>query len=1189
MAGGVAFDPNEFAAFKAQGAASKPASPAPTWNIPGEPVSAPPVASGGFDPAEFSAFKAQKTGGPQGGDPGALQLRVGSRPSPEPAPASFDDRFGDGPMARAIDTSTPLGAGLQRTADERLVGKPDGSTPALAALYRAGNTVGLNLPRNVAAGIATGLGALGASGYSPRSFSENYDLAKDQEEAFARQAPKSALAGTVGGVVAGAVALPAFRAAEGASLGTRALANLGTGFGYGAATELFDTKDGLDALKGGAIGGVLGAGGGYAVDKLAPHVMAGLNKVAPAFTQMIGRGVPVATPQGGFTAEAETVLREIGLDPSTLPPDLATQMQAAFRTKGATSAVAREAAASEFAIPLSRGQSTLDPRALDLEGAALGGNRGGRAQEIGRGFETRQAGAIDAARSQLQGMAARGEPLIDNPTAAFEAVADRARSAGTAATARSVAAQAEQDAALRAVQGASPVDALDGATAAVSGVREAAGRARGAYGQAYDDVGAIEGTFAPGALSRTGERVRGMLGAETPVSASVTPAAAQALAMLDDIPRTLGLRPGEEPTAQQVVALRKGLSSLYGSTSQNGTDRHALGEVVNAFDRHLEDMFAIGQFRRGLAVAPTAPGRAAEAAGDLAPPVDAIPLPEAPGGSPETLTRYLARNGGIPLDDEARAADLNRLYVPGGGTLARRGAPTWDDLRVRLTEEGFLPYGEGETISPRDLADRVREMVRAERQGRPTYRMDDEARAGGGRAAERVSDQNADHLAMVDRQARRITIDMESYGLRPQDLDRAALNEAAERMVLGHADDAATAYEQAVARRGADAGEAGLPASRSADDAPFPEIGESVGPATSDALPIGDTGPADTMRKARGLFREYKQAFSPRGPGDVAGQRLQKIVERDASPNEAVSMLFGTTTGRVSSGQLQTLGRLREAVGSESETWRAVQQSIIGRYIGGEGRDLGTRLDYLLRGEGRALAAQFLDADQRQGLGRLRAALAQTDAARTAAPAWVADLERKGFDPNAIASSLFGSGVPGARPGSLNEAKAAKSFLGEASAEWAGVRQAAIQKITDPAMSAGKMVDRVRAFTDGPGSSVARELFDAAELGKLRRFASALQTTLRPDGTMKPGSGEGAKIVAKALDVLTGMVAFKVAGPAAGAAAYGARIGQRALIGGAGAAKARRSFEGGAPRLPAPPVDYRTDRLAVGSGVYSGS
>lgn len=1184
MAGGVAFDPNEFAAFKAQ-AAPKPDNSTPTWNIPNAPAPAPAAASGGFDPAEFSAFKAQ--GSASAGNAGALQIRVGSRPRAEPVPASFDDRYGDGPMARSIDTSTPLGAGLQRTADERLVGKPDGGTPFLAALYRAGNTAGLNIPRNAAAAIAT------YGGLNNRSFSENYDLAKNQEEAFARQAPKSALAGTVGGIVAGAVALPAFPAAEGASVGARAFANLKTGGIYGAASEWADKKTLGSIAEGGAIGGILGAGGGYAVDKIAPHVMAGLNKVAPAFTQMLGRGVPVATPQGGFTAEAETVLREIGLDPSTLPPDLATQMQRAFTAKGATPAVAREAAASEFAIPLSRGQSTLDPRALDLEGAALGGNRGGRAQEIGRGFETQQSAAINAARGQLQGMAARGQPLIDNPASAFEAVADRARSAGATANARSAAAQAEQEAALRAVQGASPVDALDGATAAVSGAREAAGRARGAYGQAYDDVGAIEGAFAPGALSRTGERVRGMLGAETPVSASVTPAAAQALAMLDDIPRTLGLRPGEEPTAQQVVLLRKGLSSLYGSTSQNGTDRHALGEVVNAFDRHLEDMFSIGQFRRGPAPAPAAPGPAAEAVGDFPAPIDAIPLPEAPRGSPETLTRYLARNGGIPLDDEARAADLNRLYVPGGGTLARRGAPTWDDLRVRLTEEGFLPYGEADSISSRDLADRVREMVRAERQGRPTYRMDDEARAGGSRAAERVSDQNADHLAMVDRQARRMTIDMEGYGLRPQDLDRAALNEAAERMVLGHADDAATAYEQAVARRGADAGDdlagAGSAPSRAANDVPFPEIGDGVGPAASDALPIGDTGPADAMRKARGLFRDYKQAFSPRGPGDVAGQRLQRIVERDASPNEAVSMLFGTTTGRVSSGQLQTLGRLREAVGGESETWKAVQQSIIGRYIGGDGRDLGQRLDYLLRGEGRSLASQFLDAGQRQGLGRLRAALAQTDAARIAAPAWVSDLERKGFDPNAIASSLFGSGVPGARPGSLNEAKAAKSFLGEASAEWAGVRQAAIQKITDPAMSAGKMVDRVRAFTDGPGSGVARELFETAELAKLRRFAATLQTTLRPDGTMKPGSGEGAKLVARALDVLTGMVAFKVAGPAAGGAAYGARVGQRALIGGVGAARARRSFEGGAPRLQAPPQDYRTDRLAVGSGVYSGS
>lgn len=130
-------------------------------------------------------------------------------------------------------------------------------------------------------------------------------------------------------------------------------------------------------------------------------------------------------------------------------------------------------------------------------------------------------------------------------------------------------------------------------------------------------------------------------------------------------------------------------------------------------------------------------------------------------------------------------------------------------------------------------------------------------------------------------------------------------------------------------------------------------------------------------------------------------------------------------------------------------------------------------------------------AEQRTALGRLRGAVAQTEAARTAAPAWVQDLERTGFDPNRIASSLFGSGVPGTRAGAVNEAKAAKGLLGESSEEWSMLRQAAVQRLTDRGANAAKMVKDIGEFTNGRGAGLARELFSPEEIGQLRRFACA--------------------------------------------------------------------------------------------------
>ncbi|TXN73430.1 hypothetical protein [Methylobacterium sp. WL6] len=1164
MAAGVEFDPAEFAAFKSQGA---------------PPARAAAPVSNGFDPAEFASFKAQRSPPPReaGRDPGALQIRVGRRQEPEAGP-SFDERFGNGPMASNLDTSTPEGAALRAKADEALVGKPDGSTPFLAALYRAGNTAALNLPRNAAAGIATGLGTVGVPGYGNRSFSENYDLAKDQEEAFARQAPKSALAGTVGGIVGGALALPAWGGA--ATAARRAGQAAVTGGAYGLAAEAFDTKDADKAVRAGVIGFGLGGSGGYALEKLAPVVMGSLRKAS----------VPFRDQTGQLTAEARAAMQSAGIDPTDITPELAARLEQAFTVKGPSPAAAREAVAADQGITLSRGQATLDPRSVDLERGALAGSRGPRAENIGQEFATRQAGEVDAARGRLQGMAARGEPLIDNPQTAFEAAADRARMAGGDAARRVAAAQRAQDEALQAVRRRGQGDALDGATAAIQGVRDAAERSRGAYRAAYDEVAQIPGEFTPGALDRMGTRMRARLGADVPIDDVLTPSATRAIADLDAVPGLFNLEPGAGPNLQQVDQLRKRLVAYRGATAQNPTDRRAMDRILREFDDHVTDAMDLGQFGQRTANGADAgaddfPGSAAIRALDA--PADAITMPAGPAGSPETMGRFMARNGGVQMTGDARALDLHRAYYPGAGTLGRRDGIPLDQWRVKLTEAGYLPpAADGEAAQ--EASNRIMDALRAERIGQPHYRIEDEARVGGSREAGRIAEDNAAHADAVSGQARRMAIEFDGMGLRSRDLDGGALHEAAERMVLGHADDAATAYEQAVARRGVTTADDDFGArSSTPHDAPFPEVGEAASVRAPDVagFPAGDTAPAEAMRNARGLFRAHKQAFAPRGPGDVAGQRLQKIVERDASPNDVVTALFGTTTGRVSSGQIQTLTRLRSAVGTDSEAWGAVQNSIVARYISGDGRDLAGRLDYLLRGEGRTIATQFLSDEQRRGLGQLRAAISQTEAAHTAAPAWVADLERSGFDPTRIASSLFGSGVPGAKVGAMNEARAAKAFLGADSAEWSMLRQAAVQKLTDPSLSAAKTVERLGAFTNGPGAGVARELFSPEELAQVRRFSGALRATILPDGSMRPGGERTAGVAAKALDVLAGMVAFKVGGLPAAAGTYGAKVGQRALVGGIGAAKARRSFESGAPRMTPPPVALPLGRLGAGAGL----
>ena len=75
---------------------------------------------------------------------------------------------------------------------------------------------------------------------------------------------------------------------------------------------------------------------------------------------------------------------------------------------------------------------------------------------------------------------------------------------------RSSAAQRQADQALEAVRGPGLApDVLDAAGLASQGVRDAAGQAKAAYRQGYDEVAQIPGTFALGALDRMGSRVAG--------------------------------------------------------------------------------------------------------------------------------------------------------------------------------------------------------------------------------------------------------------------------------------------------------------------------------------------------------------------------------------------------------------------------------------------------------------------------------------------------------------------------------------------------------------------------------------------------------------------------------------------------------------------------------------------------------
>lgn len=1152
MAGGT-FDPAEFAAFKARSAPPAPAD------------------AGGFNPDEFAAFKARSAAPP------AAAPVVSSVPNPlaqeEPAgmtASAFEARVQGDQVGRPIttagdNTGSKLGAALQAKADERLVGPASARNAADAAIFSGANAFALNIPRNLTAGIE----AL----RSGKSFDRAYRDVKDVEEALSRQNPTASIAGTVAGAIGSAPFLPGLAGAPAAKLGGRAVQYGATGFGYGAAAEALDTKDLASAAKAGGIGAGAGLVLGPAAEKVAPAAGRLLDRV------LVAAGAKAApAPRLTFSPAEESALRSAGLDPALIPAGDRTRFLDAFQAKGVSPAIAREAQAAEFAIPLSRAQATGDQASTLFEGAALAGRKGARAQTIGADFGERQREALVSAQDQIAGRFAGSHPVIDDPVAGGEAAVGALRRYVDDAAFRGSVAQMQADEALARIRGPGIApDTVEAATLAAQATRDAAGRARAAYRGAYDEVAQIPGTFAPGALDRMGSRVRDRIGAGFPIDDVLTPAATRALRDLDDIPGVFGIEAGQGPNLQQLDQLRKRLVAFRSNTGQNPTDRAAMDRILGEFDQHVEDAMGVGLFgqqgRGILGPVDDFPGLPAGAAAASA--TDGLPARvEAPGRAPETMGQFIARNGGLELSDDTRAADFHRWQVGGLNRLARPGGTPMDDLRDKLVVAGFLRPDADDGSIARNISDEVMEALRSEKMGRPRYRFEDEGAAANTRAAsDRVADENADFAAQLDRQRRRMLIDLEGVGLRPRDVDKDILDEAVERMLRGETSDAAEAYERSISNRVRIDGEERGAKAAVYDAAPFPEAGERAA-ATTDAFPAGDTAPAEALKRARGLFRDYKQAFAPRGPGDTAGRNLQKIVERDASPTEVAAALFGGSTGRVSGRQLETLDRLRSVVGEDSDAWRATQQAVIGRYL--DGRDVGRSLDYLLRGEGRELANRVLTAEQRDGLAAFREGTRRAESARAAVPGWISEVAAGGYDPNKILRDLFGSGVPGSRPGQPAYARGLRTFLGGDSAEWSGLRQAAWRSLvadvekTPPA----KLADRIRAFTEGQGRGLAGEMFAPEELALMNRYADTLRTLERPKGGRLQDDGRLASIGAHVVNALVGAVGFKVGGPAGAIGAYGAKVGQRALVGGASAGRASRSFNTGAPRVPAPAPSY---------------
>lgn len=109
---------------------------------------------------------------------------------------------------------------------------------------------------------------------------------------------------------------------------------------------------------------------------------------------------------GELTNEGAMIFASIGLDPSEVSSRLGKAFAEQAKKSGGNVATARQVAADEFGIPLTRGQATQDTNQLNFELGAKAGARGQLAEQVMSNIDKRQKEAFEASKDLV------GERLV---------------------------------------------------------------------------------------------------------------------------------------------------------------------------------------------------------------------------------------------------------------------------------------------------------------------------------------------------------------------------------------------------------------------------------------------------------------------------------------------------------------------------------------------------------------------------------------------------------------------------------------------------------------------------------------------------------------------------------------------------------------------------------------------------------
>jgi len=218
-------------------------------------------------------------------------------------------------------------------------------------------------------------------------------------------------------------------------------------------------------------------------------------------------------------------------------------------------------------------------------------------------------------------------------------------------------------------------------------------------------------------------------------------------------------------------------------------------------------------------------------------------------------------------------------------------------------------------------------------------------------------------------------------------------------------------------------------------------------------LASGDPAAIEALKKARELRTRYGSMFEEgRGADSDAGKVLQKIINTDVTPNEAVNLIFGYGELGQAGVSVRVAKRLKTIVGADSPDWGQYREAAFMRLIGGPQGQGGpqvivSRIDRALDGRGMSLTKEIFSEDEIKRLRALRHAIN-----RTITPKGVANPSKTGYEVSRMLEDAFGkvSGIAGLLKGDAVGTAAALGVRTAKNAKDSKVAQAAVSGVPMP-------------------------------------------------------------------------------------------------------------------------------------------